>query len=182
MTLSCRVWGCSSIARSPAQHIYVQSPKTYPDKWWVFLGKWKADSGIDKVPCLRAKNLLAAMQPNLISALGQRISKGVMSVRRNECFLCITGQRGAFRPGREKGNEPLIKNPCFSSPSYCVFVHTLFHHILCSDTSNTNKGCNHGKYSSLLLPTMSPSSPYTQLSFLPDSPHSALLASCNRDH
>lgn len=59
----------------------------------------KVNSEIDKVPCLRAKSLLAAMQPNLISALGQSISKGEIND-----ILSFTGQWGAFRPGKEKGD------------------------------------------------------------------------------
>lgn len=67
----------------------------------------------------------------------------------------------------------------FFSIVLCLCVSSFFYHILCTTSShfNTNKGSNHGKYSSLLLPTMSLFSPYPQLSFLPDSPHSALVAS-----
>lgn len=44
------------------------TPRTYPDKWEVLLGKWKPSSGIDKVPCLRAKSLLAFATQSDISS------------------------------------------------------------------------------------------------------------------
>lgn len=60
------------------------------------------------MPCLRAKSLLAAVKPSLISALGRRISKGVMSVRGDKCFLCIAGHQGAF--GERKGMSKYRKH------------------------------------------------------------------------
>lgn len=123
----------------------------------------------------------AAVQPNLISALGQRISKGAMSAQKNERCLCVTGQQQAFRPGREKGDEPTSYKACFCSPSYCVFVSTL-------SSTTSSLAIDHmptrdptmEKY--MLLPTMSPSSLYPQLSLLPDSSHSVRLTSCIGDN
>lgn len=114
-------------------------------------------------PFLRAKSLSAAVQPNLISVLGQRISKGAMSAQKNERCLCVTGQQQAFRPGREKGDEPTSYKACFCSPSYCGFVSTL-------SSTTSSLAIDHmptrdptmEKY--MLLPTMSPSSLYPQLS------------------
>lgn len=148
----------------PAQQMNVYSAKTYPDKWWVKLGKWKASSGIHKAPSLRAKNLLAAMQPNLISALGQRINKGVVSVVKNECFLCITGQQGAFRPGREKGNELILQITAGSSSPLIVSLR-----VLSLPPSTSSAGAVYKqtrdptmeKFCSLLLPNVSPSSAHT---------------------
>lgn len=72
------------------------------------------------------------------------------------------------------------KNLLFFSILLCLCAASVFHHILCAASShfNTNKwSSNHGKYSSLLLmPSMSPSSLYPPLTFLPDCPHSTLLA------
>lgn len=150
------------VHRTLAQQIYVYAPKTYPDKWGVSLGKWRANSGIDKVPSLRAKSLLAAVQPNLISALGWRISKGVISVRKNKCFLCITVSR-EHSDQEERGRMSKYRNRkmLFFSILLCLCVLSFFHHILWSDSShfNTNKGSNYGKHSSLPVPTMPPSSP-----------------------
>lgn len=147
---------------TPAQQIYVYSLKTHRDKWGVLLRKSKASLKTDKMPCIGAKSLLAAAHPNLISALEQRVSKGVISVIKNA--FCV--HQGAFRPGREKG---ITK--CRNWKIKCLLVQLIVScfvlHILGTASShlNTKKGSNHGKYSSQLIPTTSPSSFYC-LSFL----------------
>lgn len=106
------------------------------------------------MPHLRAKILLGAVQPNLMWVVSQRISRRVVSVWINECFLCITGHRGTFGPG--KGINHHHKCP-FSSPSHCVYVQSVSSlRILCRTSSSTNTGSLHGKYCSLLLPMMFP--------------------------
>lgn len=141
------IWDCSSPAR--AQHIYacmIYSRRSILRK--------RAGLKETKMSHLRAKILLGAVQPNLMSVVSQRISRRVVSVWINECFLCITGHRGAFGPG--KGINHHHKCP-FSSPSHCVYVQTVSsQRILCRTSSSTNTGSLHGKYCSLLLPVMFP--------------------------
>lgn len=84
--------------------------------------------------------------------MSQRISRGVISVRINRCFLHFTGQQGMFGPG--KGIN-LHHKCCFSSSSYCVDVQTFSsQRILCCTSPSTNTGSLHGKCCRLLLPTI----------------------------
>lgn len=92
-----------------------------------------------------------------------------------------TGSTQTRKRERERANIETIKCLLFFSIWLCLCVSSLFHHILRTASShfNPNKGSNHGKNHSWLLPT--PSTSYPQLSFLPGSPPSALLASCMGD-
>lgn len=146
VTLTDRIWGRSSTAR--AQHIY--ACMIYSRKSIL-----KARTGLEetKMPHMRAKILLGAVQPNLMSVVSQRISRRVVSVWINECFLCITGHQGTFGPGKGINHHHKCR---FSSPSHCVYVQTVSSQgILCRSSSSTNTGSLHGKYCSL-LPMMFP--------------------------
>lgn len=110
--------------------------------------------GKDKMAYLRAKILIGAVQPNPMSVVSQRISRGVISGWINECFLCITGQQGMLGPGKGINHHHKCR---FSSPSHCVYVQTFSsQRILCCSSSSTNTGSLHGKCCSLLLPMMFP--------------------------
>lgn len=97
---------------------------------------------------LRAKILLSAVQPNLVSVVSQRISRGVISVWINRCFLHFTGQQGMFGPGKGINHHHKCR---FSS--HCVYVQTFSsQRILCCTSPSTNTGSVHGKCCGLLLP------------------------------
>lgn len=121
--------------------------------------------GKAKMLYLRANILLSAVQPNLVSVVSQRISRRVISVWINICFLHFTGQQGTFGPG--KGINHHHKRQ-FSSPSHCVYVQTFSSlRILCCTSPSTNTGSLHGKCCGLLLPLIPlPSFAYNCPSFL----------------
>lgn len=136
---------------SPARALDIYACMIYPRKCIL-----KERVGLEKIkmPYLRAKIALGAVQPDLMSAASQRISRGVISVWINECFLHITGQQGTFGPGKGINHHHKCR---FSSPSHCVYVQTVsFQRILCRTSSNTNTGSLHGEYCSLLLPMTFP--------------------------
>lgn len=71
----------------------------------------------------RAKILLGAVQPNLVSVVSQGISRGVISVWIKRYFLHFTGQQETFGPGKGINHHQKRR---FSSPSHCVYVQNIF--------------------------------------------------------
>lgn len=110
-----RMCDCSSTAR--AQYIYVCMIYTR-------MGFLRG-TRFGKATMLhsRAKILLGAVQPNLVSVVSQGISRGVISAWINRCFLHFTGQQEMFGPGKGINHHHKRR---FSSPCHCVYVQNIF--------------------------------------------------------
>lgn len=93
-------------------------------------------SGIDKAPSRRAKRLLAAVQLNLIRAPGQKISKGIMSVRTNKSLLQAKGEHS----GEKRTNKYRNLDRNSFPHHFIVFLYPLppTPHILCTSFSLFN--------------------------------------------
>lgn len=82
-----------------------------------------------KMPYLRAKIALGAVQPDLMSVVSQRSAEESYLCGLKECSLHITGQQGTFGPGKGINHHHKCR---FSSPSHCVYVQTVSPNASCA--------------------------------------------------